>query len=124
MANNTIKFDIKAAVDTQGLDEFRSQLGELKSIAEPLDRVLGQAVKDIQAWAQGARLSERNTAAATSAINALTSAMTAGGNEWKKGTQAANDLNRTLRETVNAANAAKAALAAPARTTGIASRHA
>lgn len=120
MANNTVKFDIKAAIDTRGLDEFQSQLGELRSTAEPLDRVLGQAVKSIKEWAEASRLSERNTAAATSAINALTSAMTAGGSEWKKGTQAANDLNRTLRETVNAANAAKAALAAPARATGIA----
>lgn len=120
MANNTVKFDIKAAIDTRGLDEFQSQLGELRSTAEPLDRVLGQAVKSIKEWAEASRLSERNTAAAASAINALTSAMTAGGSEWKKGTQAANDLNRTLRETVNAANAAKAALAAPARTTGIA----
>ncbi|MEY4212857.1 MAG: Synechococcus phage [Pseudomonadota bacterium] len=117
MANNTIKFDIKAAVDTGGLDEFVSQLRQLKDVAEPADRVLGQAVKEIKAWAEGARVSERNTAAATTAINALTSAMTAGGNEWKRGTQAANELNRSLRETVNAANAAKAALAAPARTT-------
>lgn len=117
MANNTIKFDIKAAVDTGGLDEFVSQLRQLKDVAEPADRVLGDAVKQIKAWADSARTSERNTAAATTAIQALTGAMTAGGNEWKKATQAGNDLNKTLRETVNAANAAKAALAAPARTT-------
>jgi tape measure domain-containing protein len=117
MANNTVKFDIKAAIDTRGLDEFQSQLGELRSTAEPLDRVLGDAVKSIKEWASASRLSERNTAAATSAIDALTRAMTAGGNEWKKGTQAAKDLNTTLRETTSAANAARAALAAPARTT-------
>lgn len=117
MANNTVKFDIKAAIDTRGLDEFQSQLGELRSTAEPLDRVLGDAVRSIKEWASASRLSERNTAAATSAIDALTRAMTAGGNEWRKGTQAATDLNRTLRETTSAANAARAALAAPARTT-------
>jgi tape measure domain-containing protein len=117
MANNTIKFDIKAAVDTGGLDEFVSQLRQLKDVAEPADRVLGQAVREIKAWADGARASERNTSAATTAIRALAGAMTAGGTEWRKATQAGNDLNKTLRETVNAATAAKAALAAPARTT-------
>ena len=122
MANNTVKFDIKAAIDTRGLDEFQSQLGELRSTAEPLDRVLGEAVKSIKEWSEASRLSERNTAAATSAINALRSAMTAGGTEWRKAAQAGDDLNRTLRETVSAANAAKAALAAPARTTGLATQ--
>jgi tape measure domain-containing protein len=122
MANNTVKFDIKAAIDTRGLDEFQSQLGELRSTAEPLDRVLGEAVKSIKEWSEASRLSERNTTAATSAINALRSAMTAGGTEWRKAAQAGDDLNRTLRETVNAANAAKAALAAPARTTGLATQ--
>lgn len=83
MANRTIQFDIKAFADTKGLDEFTSELKRLKGEAEPLDRILGEAVNQVNAWAKSQKISADNTALATGAIKSLQGAMTAGSSTWR-----------------------------------------
>ena len=122
MANNTIKFDIKALADTQGLDEFAKQLRSLRGEAEPTDKMLGQAVKAVNDWAAASKKSADNTRLAVAAINALAGAMTAGGGEWAKATRDIQNYTRTLNQATSSAEALKSALASPAKTTAGASQ--
>lgn len=83
MANRTIQFDIKAFADTKGLDEFASELKRLRGQVEPVDRILGEAVKQVNEYAKSQKVSADNTALAVGAINALKGAMTAGSSVWR-----------------------------------------